>query len=102
MISRKRLVEFWEKHPDARAPLAAWFTEVKRARWKSTADIRAAFRSADFVRQDRVVFNATRSGRWRYIGGNKYRLIVRYRPPIVYIRFIGTHSEYDRIDASQA
>ena len=93
MISRKRLVEFWEKHPDARAPLAAWFTEVKRARWKTTADIRAAYRSAGFLGNDRVAFN---------IGGNKYRLIVLYRLPIVYIRFIGTHAEYDRIDASQA
>jgi len=92
VISRKRLVEFWQEHPDAKGPLTSWFREVKHARWTSTADIKAAYRSADFVGNDRIVFN---------IGGNKYRLVVRYRPPIVYIRFIGTHSEYDRIDASQ-
>lgn len=92
VISRKRLVEFSRIHPDAGGPLTSWFREVKRARWTSTADISAAYRTADFVGNDRIVFN---------IGGNKYRLVVRYRAPIVYIRFIGTHSEYDRIDASQ-
>ena len=92
VISRRRLVEFWDKHPNARGPLTSWFREVKRATWQSTADIRVAYRTADFVGNDRIVFN---------IGGNKYRLVVRYRPPIVYIRFIGTHAEYDRIDPTQ-
>ena len=67
MISRKRLVEFWQEHPDAKGPLTSWFREVKHARWTSTADIKAAYRSADFVGNDRIVFN---------IGGNKYRLVV--------------------------
>jgi mRNA interferase HigB len=91
VISRKRLVAFWRSHPDARGPLSAWFSEFRKAKWTSTSEIRSRYPSASFLGKDRVVFN---------IGGNKYRLVVRYRPPIVFIRFVGTHAEYDRIDAS--
>jgi mRNA interferase HigB len=78
-------------HPDARAPLAAWFSELKKAKWPDTTEVKRRYPSASFVGRDRIVFN---------IKGNKYRLVVRYRPPVVFIRFVGTHAEYDRIDAA--
>ncbi len=91
MISRKRLVEFWEEHPDAKGPLSAWFQELKKAKWSDTAEVKRRYSTASFVGNDRIVFN---------IKGNKYRLIVRYSPPVVFIRFVGTHAEYDRVDAA--
>ena len=92
IISRKTLREFWEKHPDARQPLQAWFADVKHAAWKKPADIKAVYRNASFLSNNRVVFN---------IKGNNLRIIVliQYSFGIVYIRFVGTHAEYDRIDA---
>jgi mRNA interferase HigB len=83
---------FWQKHPDAEQPLRAWYHDVKHADWRSPAHIKAVYRNASFVGQNRVVFN---------IKGNKYRLIVavQYDFRIVFIRFIGTHKEYDAIDA---
>lgn len=94
MISRRALVEFWERSGcgDAEAPLRAWFFEAEHADWKSTADIKSRYPNASFVGNDRVVFN---------IGGNKYRLIVALKYPIVFIRFVGTHKEYDKVDASE-
>lgn len=69
----------------------AWYREAKRAAWGKFADIRATYRSADVVKGNRVIFN---------IGGNKYRLVVKvaYKMGVLYIKFIGTHKEYDRID----
>ena len=92
VISRKTLRDFWEKHADAEQPLKAWFHETKAARWKSFTDIKARYRSADALPGNRVVFN---------IRGNTHRLIVRihYNTGIVFIRFLGTHAEYDKIDA---
>ncbi len=96
IIARKALRRFWERpeYSDSEQPLRAWFREASRAEWNHPADIRAAYRTASFVGNDRVVFN---------IGGNKYRLIVRvnYAYGIIYIRFIGTHRQYDQIDASK-
>ena len=94
VISRKTLKEFWDQHPDAQQPLQAWYHDAKQAVWKSSADIKDVFRNASFVANNRVVFN---------IKGNKYRLIVaiQYEYGIVYIRFVGTHREYERIDASR-
>jgi mRNA interferase HigB len=93
IISRGMLREFWEKHPDTIIPLQTWFHDVERATWTSPAEIKAIYRSASFVANNRVVFN---------IKGNTYRLvvIVVYQYGVVYIRFIGTHEEYDRIDAA--
>jgi mRNA interferase HigB len=92
IISRRALRLFWETHPDARQPLQAWYADVKRARWKSPADLRKIYRTASFVGASRVVFN---------IKGDKYRLIVavQYKFQVVYIRFVGTHADYDRVDA---
>lgn len=89
IIARKRLREFWELHPDAKGPLQAWFTEVRKVKWTSTAQIKTQYPSASFVGNSRVIFN---------IKGNKYRLIIHFRPLIVFIRFIDTHANYDRID----
>ncbi|MFA6959676.1 MAG: type II toxin-antitoxin system HigB family toxin [Opitutaceae bacterium] len=94
IISRKTLKDFWEKHANAEPALKAWFHETKHADWKSFADIKARHRSADSLPGNRVVFN---------IKGNTYRLIVRihFNTRIVFIRFIGTHADYDKIDATK-
>ena len=94
IIALKTLREFWDDHPDARQPLQAWYEDTKHAVWQSPADIKSIYRNASIVGNSRVVFN---------IKGNDYRLIVaiNYRFGMVYIRFIGPHSEYDRIDATQ-
>jgi len=86
------LRRFWSIHPDAEAALKAWHDEAKGAKWKSPADIKADYRSASFLANNRVVFN---------IRGNRYRLVVSvaYRVGVVFIKFVGTHAEYDRIDA---
>jgi len=93
VIARKALREFWKRHPDAEHPLRAWYADAKRAVWRSPADIKATYRNASFVGNNRVVFN---------IKGNDYRLVVAVNYPcrIVFIRFVGTHRSYDRIDAA--
>jgi mRNA interferase HigB len=93
IIARKTLREFWEKHIDARQALQAWYADTKVATWKTPADIKSVYRNDSFVTNNRVVFN---------IKGNQYRLIVaiQYEYSIVYIRFIGSHQEYDKIDAA--
>jgi mRNA interferase HigB len=93
IISRKTLREFWNRHPDAQQALQAWYHDAKRATWKTPADIKNVYRNASFVGNNRVVFN---------IKGNQYRLVVaiQYQHGIIYIRFIGTHAEYDKIDAT--
>lgn len=94
VISVKTLKLFWEKHPDAESPLRAWYTEAKKARWKGPQDIKTEYRTASILRNNRVVFN---------IKGNTYRLVVavKYEFQIVYIRFIGGHVEYDKINAEE-
>ena len=89
-VSTLRL--FWQKHPDAEQSLRAWFDEVFKADWSLPSDIKAHYRSASILKNRRVVFN---------IKGNDYRLIaaVAYRLGVVYIKFVGTHAEYDMIDA---
>lgn len=96
IIKRKTLMEFYQQsgHGDAKQPIEAWYNEAKHANWGSPADIKAHYRSASILKDNRVVFN---------IGGNKYRLVVRinYFSKTVFIRFIGTHREYDKIDAEE-
>lgn len=93
IISKKPLREFWEQHPDAEQALKAWYHDTKHAEWKSPGDIRQTYATASIIANNRVVFN---------IRGNNYRLVVaiNYAFRIVYIRFIGTHTEYDEIDAA--
>ncbi|MBI5936956.1 MAG: type II toxin-antitoxin system HigB family toxin [Betaproteobacteria bacterium] len=92
VIAIKLLRDFWTKHPDAEQPLKAWFDEAKAANWTSPAAIKAQYRSASILKNRRVVFN---------IKGNDYRLVVAlaYRFGAVYIKFVGTHKQYDGIDA---
>jgi mRNA interferase HigB len=92
IISRRRLVEFWETHPDAEQPLRAWYTEAKKASWNSPAEIKAIYRSVSIISNNRVIFN---------IKSNTYRLvvIVEYSQGKMFIRFVGTHAEHDKIDA---
>ena len=92
VITRQKLVQFWERHPDVQESLKAWLNEAEKAHWKSPNDIKAHYRSADILRGNRVVFN---------IKGNHYRLVVKihFNTKIVYIRFLGTHKEYEKIDA---
>jgi mRNA interferase HigB len=93
IIARKTLRDFWETHPDVEQSLRAWFHDTKVATWSGPAAIRAVYANASFLANNRVVFN---------IHGNRYRLIVtiNYEYQVVYIRFIGSHAEYDRIDAA--
>ena len=94
IISRRTLQEFWEIHPDAEQPLKAWLAEAKKAQWQNPNDIKRTYRNASIASDNRVVFN---------IKGNDYRLIVhvRYDIGILFIRFIGTHRQYDKIDANR-
>jgi len=79
-------------HDDARDPVMAWVRQIKATNWANPADVKRDFRTASVLRDGRVVFN---------IGGNKYRIVVWINYPyrVVYIRFIGTHAQYDAIDA---
>ena len=92
VISRKKLNDYGIGHADVKDNLDAWFHEVKNADWSTPADLKARFPSADILPGDRIVFN---------IKGNRYRLVVRinWSSGTVFLRFIGTHSEYDKIDA---
>lgn len=93
VIAVKTLRDFWEAHPDAEQALRAWYDEASKARWLSPQDIKRRYASASFIAGNRVVFN---------IRGNEYRLIVAvaYRFEAVYIKFIGTHAQYDAVDAA--
>ncbi|MCB0086812.1 MAG: type II toxin-antitoxin system HigB family toxin [Caldilineaceae bacterium] len=90
-MSIQTLRAFWQKHPDAERPLQAWYALAEKASWRSPAEIKATLGNASFVGRNRVIFN---------IKGNDYRLIVvaEYQKGRLFIRFVGTHAEYDRID----
>ena len=92
VIARKTLRDFYGKHANAKAPLESWFHEVESAIWDGPQDIKKRYPSADILPGNRVVFN---------IKGNTYRLIVKihFNTGIVFVRFVGTHAEYDKIDA---
>lgn len=94
VISVKTLRSFWGKHPDAASPLRAWYTEARRADWRGPQDVKTAYRTASILRNNRIVFN---------VKENTYRLVVaiKYEFRLVYIRFIGTHADYDRIKAEE-
>ncbi len=94
VIARSTLRRFWEGkgRSDAREPLLAWFRHTLNADWRNPADLKREFGKASILRDGRAVFN---------VGGNKYRLVVwiNYPHRVVYVRFVGTHEQYDRIDA---
>jgi len=93
IIAKRTLRQFWELYPDAEDPLLAWYREVEKEDWSQPSQVKDKYRSASFV-GDRVVFN---------IKGNDYRLVVKINYPyrVVYVRFVGTHEEYDEIDVEE-
>jgi mRNA interferase HigB len=94
VIAKKTLIEYYEKNKEIKSPLEAWYDEAKNAAWKNPQEVREKYGSASIIGGNRVVFN---------IKGNKYRLVtkINYQMMIVYIRFIGTHKEYDKINAEE-
>ena len=92
VIAVSTLRAFWGRYPDAEQPLKAWYEEATSSTWTQPADINAQYRSATVLKNGRVVFN---------IKDNDYRLIVAiaYKLQIVYVKFVGTHKEYDAVDA---
>ena len=94
VISKKTLVLFFEKHPSAKSALEAWHAEARKAQWQTPDDIKKEYASASFFKDNRVVFN---------IKGNDYRLIVHidYKRHITRVKFVGTHAEYDKINAEE-
>jgi mRNA interferase HigB len=94
IIAKRTLREFWEGYPDAEEPLLAWYREVEKADWGGPAEVKEKYRSASILGDNRVVFN---------IKGNIYRLVVKINYPhhVVYVRFVGTHAEYDEIDVEE-
>ena len=94
VITKRVLREFWEKHADVRPQLQAWLENAERSEWNEPRDIQKIYGDDAVLPGNRAVFN---------IRGNRYRLVakIHYNTGIVYIRFIGTHAEYDRIDVHQ-
>lgn len=95
VIALSTLKSFLSRSPgygDAHEPLMAWYRQVRSADWGSPADVKRAIRTASILRDGRVVFN---------IAGNKYRVVawINYPYRVVYVRFVGTHRQYDEIDA---
>ena len=96
IISKRRLEEFYQQegHADSRIALERWYLKVCSAHWQNFSDMRMDFPSADYVGNQHYVFN---------IKGNKYRLVVvvMFTPELIYIRWVGTHADYDKIDCSR-
>ena len=94
IISKRKLREFWGRHADAKEPLLAWFREVEKENWDTPAKVKERYPNASILDGNRVVFN---------IKGNAYRLVVETNYPgqIMYVRFVGTHAEYDRVNVRE-
>ena len=92
IIALSTIKEFWEKHPDSEEPLKAWYAVTRAADWKNPQEVKKAYGNSSILQDGRVVFN---------IEGNKYRMVawINYPYRVLYVRFIGTHKEYDKIDA---
>ena len=90
VVSQKMLIDYYEAHPQAKTALSEWFEKTREANWRSFADVKKSFNSVDNVGNKRYVFN---------IKGNDFRLVVLivFTPKTVYIRFVGTHAEYEKI-----
>lgn len=95
IVSHRKLKEFYEQegHADSKVALERWYELTEAADWKNLSDIKNDFPSTDYVGNQHYVFN---------IRGNKYRLVVvvKFTIGYIYVRFVGTHSDYDRIDSS--
>jgi mRNA interferase HigB len=91
IVSHRSLFDFYKKYNDAEVPLEHWYKTSRNAKWKCFADVKKDFKNVDSVGNQRYVFN---------IKGNNYRLVVviQFAHGYIYIRFVGTHAEYDKID----
>lgn len=94
IIAKGTLRDFWLLQPEAEEPLLAWYREAERADWDQPAAVKAQFGNCSILKDGRVVFN---------IKGNEFRLVawINYAYRVIYIRFVGTHAEYDAIDAQE-
>ena len=94
IISKRILRDFWLKHADSEQQLKSWYRETEKAQWNNINDLKAEYPNASILKENRIVFN---------IKGNNYRLIVKFNfeYQISWIRFIGTHAEYDKINANE-
>ncbi|WP_299215105.1 type II toxin-antitoxin system HigB family toxin [uncultured Aquimarina sp.] len=94
VLKRKTLLDYWKKNPESKKHLEIWFSILNKESFNSPNEIKQIFGSADFIGENIAIFN---------IAGNKYRLIarIRYDIQITYIRFIGTHAEYDKLDLTK-
>lgn len=94
IIAKRTLREYWEINPDCEQHLKTWYETAKKANWKNSNDVKATYKNASVLKNNRIVFN---------IKGNDYRLIVKFNfeRDWAFIRFIGTHREYDKIDATK-
>jgi len=92
IIKKKTLIDFWTINKDSQSHLESWYYEAKNADWNNPSEVKEKYSNASIIKAGRVVFN---------IKGNAYRLVVmiHYQSKIIFIRFIGTHEEYDKIDA---
>ncbi|NBX79894.1 MAG: type II toxin-antitoxin system HigB family toxin [Flavobacteriales bacterium] len=93
IFSKSTLRAFWEKHADAEQYLKTWYDTAMNTKWKSPSDIKLIYANASILKDSRIVFN---------IKGNSYRLVakINYEKQWIFIRFVGTHSDYDKIDAN--
>jgi mRNA interferase HigB len=94
IVAKRTLRVFWERFPEAEEPLLAWYREVEKEDWDGPAKLKEKYRSASIIKRSRVVFN---------IKGNEYRLVVKinYQYRMVYVRFVGTHAEYDKVNVEE-
>lgn len=93
IISKRTLVEFWEKHPDSKIHIETWYETVRNAKWSKPSDVKSFYAKASILKNSRIVFN---------IKGNEYRLVVKveYKKQWIFVRFIGTHEQYNQIDSN--
>ncbi|MCM4166445.1 addiction module toxin RelE [Arenibacter sp. H213] len=94
VIAKRTLRDFWTKHTDSEQQLTAWYRETEKSEFKNLNELKKNYPSASILNDNRIVFN---------IKGNKYRLIVKvnFEYQICWIRFVGTHAEYDKINANE-
>ena len=94
VVSKNTLVDYYTKHKDTKSQLETWFHEVKNADWNNPKEVKEKYGSASIIGGKKAVFN---------IKGNKYRLVteINYQMKVVYIKFIGTHKEYDKINVEE-
>ena len=94
VIAKRTLRDFWIKHADSEQQLTAWYRETEKSAFKNLNELKIEYPSASILKDNRIVFN---------IKGNRYRLIVKFNfeHQICWIRFVGTHAEYDKIDANE-